>query len=131
AGLLNAAATGTLANHPPLTWRDGYAVTVVIAAAGYPEGPRNGDVIGGLDNVAAPAYVLHAGTSSRDGHTVSAGGRVLSVTATGDTLAAARDAAYAGVEQITLDGGHHRTDIALLAVRGEITLAPPIGGDNR
>jgi phosphoribosylamine--glycine ligase len=123
AGLLNAAATGTLADHAPLKWHDGYAVTVVIAAAGYPESPRSGDVIGGLDNVAAPAYVLHAGTKLHGGQTVSAGGRVLSVTATGDTLAAARDAAYAGVVTITLDGGHHRSDIALLAVRGEI--APP------
>ncbi len=121
AGLLNAAATGTLADHPPLTWRDGYAVTVVLAAAGYPESPRSGNVIGGLDDVTAPAYVLHAGTSIRDGQTVSDGGRVLSVTAKGDTLAAARDAAYAGVEQITLEGSQHRTDIALLAVRGEIS----------
>jgi len=122
AGLLNAAAAGTLADHPPLKWRDGYAVTVVIAAAGYPESPRSGDVISGLDHVKAPAYVLHAGTTTRDGQPVSAGGRVLSVTATGDTLQAARDAAYEGVEQITLDGGHHRSDIALLAVRREITL---------
>jgi len=129
AGLLNAAATGTLADHPPLAWRNGYAVTVVIAAAGYPESPRGGDVIGGLDNVAAPAYVLHAGTSTRQGQPVSAGGRVLSVTATGDTLEAARDAAYAGVEQITLDGGHHRSDIALLAVRGAATLTRPPGDD--
>jgi phosphoribosylamine---glycine ligase len=123
AGLLNAAATGTLADHAPLEWRDGYAVTVVIAAAGYPESPRSGDAIGGLDKVVAPAYVLHAGTNLRDGETVSAGGRLLSVTAAAETLAAARDAAYAGVAQITLDGGHHRSDIALLAVRGEI--APP------
>jgi phosphoribosylamine--glycine ligase len=122
AGLLNAAATKTLADHPPLTWREGYAMTVVVAAAGYPESPRSGDVIGGLDHVKAPAYVLHAGTSTRDGQPVSAGGRVLSVSATGDTLGAARDAAYAGVEQITLDGGHHRRDIALLAVRGEVKL---------
>ena len=127
--LLNAAATGTLADQPPLKWRGGYAVTVVIAAAGYPESPRSGDVISGLDNVKAPAYVLHAGTITRDGQPVSAGGRVLSVTATGDTLQAARDAAYAGVEQITLDGGHHRSDIALLAVRGDITLARPLGDE--
>jgi phosphoribosylamine--glycine ligase len=125
AGLLNAAATGTLADHPHLRWRDGYAITVVVAAAGYPESPRSGDVIGGLDQVTAPAYVLHAGTRTRDGETVSAGGRVLSVTATGDTLAAARGAAYTGVANLTLDGGHHRSDIALLAVRGEIELPPP------
>ena len=121
AGLLNAAANGTLADHPPLTWRDGYAVTVVLAAAGYPESPRSGDVIGGLDDVIAPAYVLHAGTSTRDGQTVSTGGRVLSVTATADTLSDARDAAYAGVAKITLDGGHYRSDIALLAVRGQVS----------
>jgi len=129
AGLLNAAATGTLAEHPPLAWHDGYAVTVVVAAAGYPETPRSGDVIVGLDNVKAPGYVLHAGTTTRDGQPVSAGGRVLSVTATGDTLKAARDAAYAGVAQIALDGGHHRGDIALLAVRGQITLARPPGDE--
>jgi phosphoribosylamine--glycine ligase len=122
AGLLNAAATKTLARHPPLKWRDGYAVTVVVAAAGYPDSPRSGDTIDGLHQITPPAYVLHASTSTRDGQTVSSGGRVLSVTATGDTLEAARDAAYAGVERITLDGGHHRSDIALLAVRGEIQL---------
>ena len=122
AGLLSAAATGTLAAQPALRWRDGYAVTVVVAAAGYPENPRSGDVISGLDDVPAPAYVLHAGTIKSNGATVSAGGRVLSVTATADTLTAARDAAYAGVAQITLDGSHHRSDIALLAVRGDIAL---------
>jgi phosphoribosylamine--glycine ligase len=123
ARLLHAAATGTLADHPPLVWRDGYAVTVVIAAHGYPENPRTGDVIGGLDNIPAPSYVLHAGTTTdSSGRIVSSGGRVLSVTATAGTLAAARDAAYAGVERITLDGGHHRSDIALLAVQGEIKL---------
>ena len=120
ADLLNAAATGTLAEHPQLTWHDGFAVTVVVAAAGYPESPRIGDVIRGLDDVRGPAYVLHAGTTTRDGETVSNGGRVLSVTATGDTLQAARDAAYVGVDHIALDGGHHRSDIALLAVRGEV-----------
>ncbi len=122
AGLLNAAATGTLAERPPLVWRDGYAVTVVVAAPGYPENPRTGDVIGGLDNVKAPAYVLHAGTRTENSGIVSSGGRVLSVTATGNTLEAAREAAYAGVEQINLEGGHYRRDIALLAVRSEITL---------
>jgi phosphoribosylamine--glycine ligase len=122
AGLLNAAATGTLADHAPLTWRDGYAVTVVVAAAGYPESPRAGDAISGLDDMAKPAYALHAGTRAANGETVAAGGRVLSVTATGDTLEAARIAAYVGVDSITLAGSHHRSDIALLAVRGEITL---------
>jgi phosphoribosylamine--glycine ligase len=115
AGLLAAAATGTLAAHPPLRWRPGAAVTVVIAAAGYPEQPRGGDPITGLDLVPAPAYVLHAGTAGRGGEVVSAGGRVLSVTAVGADLAAARDAAYAGVAAIGLAGSHHRTDVAQLA----------------
>jgi phosphoribosylamine---glycine ligase len=123
AALLNAAATGTLAAHPPLRWRDGFAVTVVIAAAGYPANPRTGDPIDGLDDVPVPAYVLHSGTSTdADGRTISTGGRVVSVTAVSDTLAAARDAAYAGIEKITMDGGHYRTDIALRAVRGEVQL---------
>jgi phosphoribosylamine---glycine ligase len=120
AGLLYAAATKQLDHHAPLTWRDGFAVTVVIAANGYPENPRAGDLIAGLDAVPDPSYVLHAGTKAVDAGVVSAGGRVLSVTATGPTLTAARNAAYAGVKAITIDGAHHRTDIALRAVRGEI-----------
>ena len=120
AGLLHAAATGTLAQCPKLRWRNGFAVTVVVAAQGYPEKPRTGDIVGGLDEVPAPAYVLHAGTAIKDGQIVSSGGRVLSVTAAGNTLAEARDAAYAGVAKVRLDGSHHRSDIALRAVRGEI-----------
>ncbi len=122
AGLLHAAATESLARHPALRWRGGFAVTVVVAARGYPEKPKTGDVISGLDAVPSPAYVLHAGTAREDGAVVSHGGRVLSVTATGDTLAAARDAAYNGVAAVKLDGSHHRADIALRAIRGEITL---------
>ena len=117
AGLLHAAAAGGLAAHPPLAWRDGAAVTVVLAAAGYPGPPRGGDVLTGADL----AGVLHAGTRRReDGAVVSAGGRVISVVGTGDTLAAARASAYALLDRIHLDGGHHRTDIALAAVRGEV-----------
>ncbi len=109
AGLLLAAATGTLDRQAPLRWRDGYAVTVVLAALGYPGAPRGGDVLTG-------AYlpgVLHAGTRRReDGAVVSAGGRVLSVLGVADDLPAARDAAYALLGQVHLDGGHFRTDIA-------------------
>jgi phosphoribosylamine--glycine ligase len=122
AELLRAAAVGTLAQHEPLRWRDGSAVTVVIAAAGYPDQPRKGDPISGLDAVAPPAYVLHAGTATADRETISAGGRVLSVTAAAPTLAEARDAAYAGVASVRLNGGQHRGDIALRAVREEISL---------
>jgi phosphoribosylamine--glycine ligase len=112
--VLHTAATGKLCDVEPLRWRSESAVTVVVAAAGYPGTPRTGDVIEGVDDVEAPAYVLHAGTVfGPDGALRSAGGRVLSVTATGDTLAAAREAAYAGVARIRLAGSQHRTDIAL------------------
>ena len=118
AGLLNAVATGTLADHPPLEWHDGYAVTVVIAAEGYPGRARSGDVITG-----AEAHgVLHAGTRRRDdGAIVSAGGRVLSVVGTGPTLSEARADAYRLVADVHLAGSHHRTDIAARAAKGEIT----------
>jgi phosphoribosylamine--glycine ligase len=119
AGLLHAAAAGTLAAHPPLEWRPGAAVTVVVASHNYPGTPRTGDVITGADHPG----VIHAGTTRRaDGALVSAGGRVLSVTATGADLAEAREAAYALVAGITLDGAHHRTDIALRAAQGKIVL---------
>ncbi|MFF9402414.1 MULTISPECIES: phosphoribosylamine--glycine ligase [unclassified Streptomyces] len=116
AAVLLAAADGTLDELPPLNWRDDAAVTVVIASHNYPGTPRTGDPIEGLDDVAAQdapdAYVLHAGTR-RDGDAiVSAGGRVLSVTATGKDLAAARERAYAAVARIRLDGAQFRTDIA-------------------
>ncbi|MGH8960665.1 MAG: phosphoribosylamine--glycine ligase [Jatrophihabitantaceae bacterium] len=118
-GLLHAAATGTLGAHPALQWHDGSAVTVVLAAAGYPGHPRTGDVVTGSDQPG----VIHAGTRRRDdGAIVSAGGRVLSATATGASLAAARDAAYALVATVELPGGQYRTDIAERAVHGEIAV---------
>ncbi|MFD9908814.1 phosphoribosylamine--glycine ligase [Streptomyces sp. NPDC059063] len=116
AGVLLAAANGTLADLPPLRWSDDAAVTVVIASHNYPGTPRTGDPIEGLAEVAerdAPhAYVLHAGTRSEGDAVVSAGGRVLSVTATGTDLAQARERAYAAVSRIRLDGSQHRSDIA-------------------
>jgi phosphoribosylamine---glycine ligase len=116
-GLLHAAATGTLAAHPPLRWRPGYAVTVVLAAAGYPGRSRTGDVIIGADQPG----IIHAGTRRReDGAVVAAGGRVLSATAAGDSLAQARERAYRLVDRVQVPGGQHRTDIALRAVRDEI-----------
>ena len=112
--LLHAAATGALASHPPLAWRDGAAVTVVVAAAGYPEMPRTGDVITGAEREG----VIHAGTRRTEhGAIVSSGGRVLSATGTGPDLAAARDAAYRVVDGIELPGGFHRRDIAARAVQ--------------
>ncbi|MFV8381696.1 phosphoribosylamine--glycine ligase [Corynebacterium hindlerae] len=116
--LLNSVATGTLAEQPPLEWEDGYALTVVLAANGYPESPRTGDVIRNADS----EQVLHAGTALRDGELVSAGGRVLNVIGTGTTLADARDAAYEVIKDIELEGSHYRSDIALPAVEGRISL---------
>lgn len=117
--LLNAVATGGLADFGELHWRDGAAVTVVVAAENYPGRPRVSDVITG----AQAAGVLHAGTAKRaDGAVVSSGGRVLSVVGTGADLDAARAEAYGILESVQLPGGHYRTDIALRAARGEISL---------
>jgi phosphoribosylamine--glycine ligase len=119
AQLLHAAATGRLAEAPPLQWRDGAAVTVVLAAENYPGRPRVGDVIVGAE----ADGVLHAGTARReDGAIVSSGGRVLSVVGTGPDLAAARDAAYTLMKSIRLPGGHFRSDIGLAAAEDRITL---------
>jgi phosphoribosylamine--glycine ligase len=126
AGVLHACATGTLADLPPLRWRDGAAVTVVVAADGYPATPVTGDAVT-IGLLPEGVAVLHAGTR-RDGDTVvSSGGRVLAVTATGPDLATARDRAYAGVAAVELRGAHWRTDIALRAVRGEVSI-PGLGG---
>ena len=130
--LLTAAADGALADHDPLRWRPESAVTLVLAAEGYPASPVTGVEINGLEDLAASdlaehVHVLHAGTRIEDmedaddaPHLVSSGGRVLSVVALGEDLSSARDRAYAAVEQIDFPGSHHRTDIALRAARGEI-----------
>jgi phosphoribosylamine--glycine ligase len=100
-----------------LEFDDGWAVTLVLASAGYPAAPRTGDVISGLqDAAAAGAEVTHAGTARRDGEIVTAGGRVLNVTALGPTAAAARDGAYAAAREIDFAGRQLRGDIALRAV---------------
>ncbi|MFH8514171.1 phosphoribosylamine--glycine ligase [Streptomyces gelaticus] len=122
AGVLLGSANGTLDELPPLKWRDEAAVTVVIASHNYPGTPRTGDPIEGLDEVAAHdaphAYVLHAGTRQEGDTIVSAGGRVLSVTATGKDLASARERAYTAAARIRLDGSQLRTDIARKAAEG-------------
>lgn len=118
-GLLHAAATGTLASFEDLRWRDGAAVTVVVAAENYPGRPRVGDVIVGSEADA----VLHAGTARReDGAVVSTGGRVLSVVGTGEDLDAARAAAYEAIKSIRLPGSHFRTDIGLAAAERRISI---------
>lgn len=117
--VLWASAVGDLSTVPPLRWADGSAVTVVIAAENYPDTPKTGDVITG----AGADGILHAGTS-RDaaGNLISSGGRVLSCTAAGPTLADARNAAYALVDQVHLRASQHRTDIAVRAIDGDIRL---------
>ncbi len=100
-----------------LEWDDRWAVTLVLASEGYPEAPRTGDVISGLDTVAGDVEVTHAGTAEGPhGRLVTAGGRVLNVTALGPGPAGAREAAYSAAANITFDGKQHRTDIALRAV---------------
>lgn len=112
--VLLAAATGSLADVPPLEWRAGAAVTVVIASNGYPESPVMGDPIQGLDEAGAidGVSVLHAGTRARGNAIVSAGGRVLSVTAVAESIEGARARAYEAIDLIVLEGSHHRGDIA-------------------
>jgi len=100
-----------------LEFTDDWAVTLVLASAGYPAAPRSGDVISGLDDVYAGIEVTHAGTRRReDGAIVTAGGRVLNVTALGATPASARDGAYAAAHRIDFAGRQLRGDIALRAV---------------
>ena len=115
--LLHATATGNLARFGELHWRDGTAVTVVLAAENYPGRPRVGSVIVGSE----ADGVLHAGTSRRDdGAIVSSGGRVLSVVGTGADLSEARSAAYDLIGSIRLPGSHFRTDIGLAAAEDKI-----------
>jgi phosphoribosylamine--glycine ligase len=115
--LLDAAATGKLASFGELRWRDGAAVTVVLAAENYPGRPRVGDVVVGSE----AAGVLHAGTARRDdGAIVSSGGRVLSVVGTGADLSEARSAAYDIIGSIRLPGSHFRSDIGLAAAKGKV-----------
>lgn len=111
--LLAAAASGNLADQPPLTWSADHAVVVVVAAQDYPGTPRTGDPIEGVDEVDLPAFVYHAGTSTGpDGELLSAGGRVLSVLGRGESMAGARTNAYAAVDRIRLRGSQVRRDIA-------------------
>ncbi|PAT12874.1 phosphoribosylamine--glycine ligase [Corynebacterium hadale] len=118
---LYAVATGTLADLPPLQWKDGYAATVVLAAENYPASPAKGDAITGpeLDN---PDKVLHAGTTRGDDGYVSAGGRVLNVLGHGATLEDAIADAYRVIEGIEMRGSFYRKDIGRRAVAGEVSV---------
>jgi phosphoribosylamine--glycine ligase len=115
--LAAAAVPGGLAG-TRLAWSDDWAVTLVLASAGYPASASHGDVISGLEDVPERIEVTHAGTARReDGAIVTAGGRVLSVTALGATAQDAREAAYAAARAIEFDGRQMREDIALRAVQ--------------
>lgn len=142
--LLHAAATGTLDEVEPLRIDPGYAVAVVVASAGYPTAPHTGDPVTGLEDAEdaddaddandaddavevdpgdCEVYVLHAGTAlDAQGALVSSGGRVLDVVATAATLDEARRAAYRAVDRIHLAGSHHRSDIALAAQHGAVSV---------
>ena len=101
-----------------LEWAPEMAVSVVLASAGYPASSSSGDVITGLDAAGALAQVTHAGTArNADGQVVTAGGRVLGVTALGGDPASARDAAYAAADMIQFEGRQMRRDIALRVVQ--------------
>lgn len=114
AQLLYQAATGNLKDAPVLEWFDDSAVTVVLASQGYPTAPKTGEVITGISTV-TDASVFHAGTVLKDGVLHSSGGRVLTVTGIGASLAEARSKAYESISKIRLRGSHYRSDIALAA----------------
>ncbi|HKR68355.1 MAG TPA: phosphoribosylamine--glycine ligase [Streptosporangiaceae bacterium] len=114
AGLLAAAADGDLPNAARPRWSAGAAVVVVIAAEGYPAAPVIGDEITDIDYAQQipGSYLLHAGTTLRDGTLRSSGGRVLNVIGTGRDIDAARATAYAAAARVRLRGSWYRTDIA-------------------
>jgi len=117
--LMRAAADGQL-GHMSVRWRDEAALTVVIAAKGYPASPEKGAPISGLEAAEADgAIVFHAGTAEEGGQLVASGGRVLNVTALGATVAEAQRRAYAAVDRIGFPGGFCRRDIGWRAVERE------------
>jgi len=122
--LLYAAATGTLAAARRPEWDDAAAVTVVVAAEHYPQAPRLGDLVVGIEAAeqVGQVRVAHAGTA-RDaaGQLVSASGRILSITAVGPDLATARSRAYEAAGRIEVEGGHYRSDIAREAAQVEMS----------
>ncbi len=117
--LLNAAADGQL-SHVSARWRDDAALTVVMAAKGYPGTPEKGSEISGIGEAeASGAQVFHAGTALKDGKLVANGGRVLNVTATGRNVTEAQASAYAAVKRINWPEGFCRRDIGWRAVERE------------
>jgi phosphoribosylamine--glycine ligase len=117
--LLNAAVDGQL-GHMSVRWSDEAALTVVMAAKGYPGTPEKGSPIGGVDEASGEhVEIFHAGTAVKDGALVANGGRVLNVTATGATVGAAQERAYRAVDRIDWPQGFCRRDIGWRAVERE------------
>ncbi|WCK55025.1 phosphoribosylamine--glycine ligase [Aneurinibacillus sp. Ricciae_BoGa-3] len=108
---------GNLDKLPTIEWREEAAVCVVMASGGYPGPYDKGHVIQGLPNNTDTVTVFHAGTASKDGEIVTAGGRVLGVTAIGSDLYEAQDRAYTAIRSISFDGAHYRSDIGDKALR--------------
>ena len=100
-----------------LSWSKQHAICVVAASGGYPGDYEKGKVIAGLDEAAKEALVFHAGTATKNGQTVTNGGRVLGITALGDTLAEAQRRAYSALAKIHFDGIYYRRDIGYRALR--------------
>ncbi len=111
------AINGTL-NLAETEWDRRFALSVVMAAENYPEAPRLGDEITGLPKDLEDAYVFHAGTQLVDGKVVTSGGRVLCVTALGETVKFAQQRAYQIAKEIQFDGAQYRTDIGFRAIKG-------------
>jgi phosphoribosylamine---glycine ligase len=120
AGLLHASAVGDLAAAAALRWHPGAAVTVVLAAEGYPESPAKGDKIQIDPSERTDGYLLQAGTALAAGDLVTAGGRVLNAVGSGPDLAAARAAAYAAAARVSFRGAWHRSDIAQRAAAATV-----------
>ena len=115
-GLVEHAVNGTL-DKAEAEWDRRTALGVVMASAGYPDTPRKGDVITGLPKDLQDAHVFHAGTTMDNGQPVTSGGRVLCVTALGDTVKQAQSRAYATAESIRFEGSQMRRDIGWRAIK--------------
>ena len=115
--LLTASATGELRDGRARVRADHAAVGVVAAAAGYPDTPRSGDAIHGLDSIPDDILVFHGGTRSGDAGTLTSGGRVLTVVAVDGDVGRARERAYAAIAKVNFEGIHYRHDIAAEEVR--------------
>jgi phosphoribosylamine---glycine ligase len=108
--IVTASLTGELEN-VEVKWKDKAAVCVIMSSAGYPGPYKKGEVISGLDQVVHSTMIFHAGTTVKDGELITNGGRVLGITAMGETLKEARELAYQSVEKVSFNGAHYRTDI--------------------